>query len=193
MICQAMIDDLKADPVRWEAESQKQAPSIDGDSELSAQPAKPVRLLGNKAPSDFNSELPDQVIYVEPLLPFVDPAAADHTDLPFDLAIGSTTDLDTAYLAPGSADSFVSPPSFARDIDATRPCMTRPSNPSTSGASYPSPSAPSILHRDASLVRGSRASAAETPAATASNSDDPDTRAEILITDIYTQMGHYAM
>ncbi|GJD01517.1 hypothetical protein ColKHC_10342 [Colletotrichum higginsianum] len=203
MICQAMVIGLKAESVRWEAERQKRAPSTDGDNDMSARPSRPARLLRDKASrydasliNDFNNELPNHEIQSSLLGQFswlVDGAAADHVDLPFDPAIGNGTDLDTVYLAPGSADSLTSP-SFARDIDATRPYMTRPSYSSTSKASYPSPSVQSILYPGVALVRGIWASAAKTPAAAAaaaSTSKDADTQAEIPIADIHTQMSYF--
>ncbi|OBR06238.1 Transcription factor RfeG [Colletotrichum higginsianum IMI 349063] len=199
----AMVIGLKAESVRWEAERQKRAPSTDGDNDMSARPSRPARLLRDKASrydasliNDFNNELPNHEIQSSLLGQFswlVDGAAADHVDLPFDPAIGNGTDLDTVYLAPGSADSLTSP-SFARDIDATRPYMTRPSYSSTSKASYPSPSVQSILYPGVALVRGIWASAAKTPAAAAaaaSTSKDADTQAEIPIADIHTQMSYF--
>ncbi|TQN73828.1 hypothetical protein CSHISOI_01593, partial [Colletotrichum shisoi] len=192
----AMIDDLKSDSLRWEAERQKQrAPGIDWNRDLFAQPAWPNRLLSTKAPrhdasliNDFNNELPNHEVQSSRHVQFSAADTAGLVDLPSDLSIGNGIDLDTVYPASGSADSFT--PSSERGIGATHPYMARPSFSSTSGASHSSPSAQSVPHRNVPWARDSWASAAETPAAAASNSDDPDTRAEIPITEMYTQMSH---
>ncbi|KAK6213648.1 hypothetical protein QIS74_09650 [Colletotrichum tabaci] len=86
---------------------QKWLPNTDGDDDPAAQPAGPARLLSTDAPrndasliKDFNDELPDHEVQ-DGLLSqsswlLVNGTAADHTDLPFDLAIGNGIDFDVA-------------------------------------------------------------------------------------------------
>ncbi|KAJ0161999.1 hypothetical protein CTA2_5279 [Colletotrichum tanaceti] len=102
-----------SNPFSWAGQAadgpfgQKWLPNADGHDDPAAQSAGPARLLSTDAPrndasliKDFNDELPDQEAqdgflgHSSWLL--VNGAAADHTDLPFDLAIGNDIDLDVA-------------------------------------------------------------------------------------------------
>ncbi|WQF84575.1 hypothetical protein CDEST_09589 [Colletotrichum destructivum] len=102
-----------SNPFSWAGQAvddpfgQKWLPNTDGHDDPAAQPAGPARLLSTDAPrndasliKDFNDELPDHEaqdgLLSQSSWLLVNGAAADHTDLPFDLAIGNGIDFDVA-------------------------------------------------------------------------------------------------